>query len=197
MDIVFPERNEQEFFEMAEKLGCNELLLVYANAQSAKNSPKPPAGLKVKTAVLADPNKARNLRGKGMPVLVKCSDRDRAVLEQGAADILFDAESIQPRDYMHQRGSGLNHVMCGLAKKNKVAIGFSFAKVLETSGSRRAQLLGRISQNIMLCRKYQVKMVIGSFARNPWQMRSAHDLASFFTVLGMHPAEARAGLLPL
>jgi ribonuclease P/MRP protein subunit RPP1 len=191
MDIVFPEKNEQEFFEMAKKLGLKELLPVYPSVQPV---PKAPAGLKVKTAVLSEPSKARQLRNKGLVVFVHSSDNDRMVLEQGGADVLFGTESTMPKDYMHQRGSGLNHVMCELAKKNNVAVGFSFAKVLETSGSQRAQILGRMMQNIMLCRKYKVKMIIGSFAKNPWQMRSMHDLQAFFVTIGMRPEETRKGL---
>ncbi len=191
MDIVFPERNEQDFFEMAKKLGYKELLLVYPSVQPV---PKPPAGLKIKIAVLAEPGKARNLRDKGFFVVVKSSDKDRMILEQGAATVLFGAESTQSKDYMHQRGSGLNHVMCELAKKKNVAIGFGFANILESSGGQRAILLGRIMQNIMLCRKYKVRMIIASFARSPWQMRSPHDLQSFFVTLGMHAEEVKKGL---
>jgi RNase P/RNase MRP subunit p30 len=194
IDIVFPEKNEQEFFEMAKKLGYTGLVLVYNSPAAAKSAPKAPAGLHVKSAVLSDARKAYQLRSQGTLTFVQCSDQDRAVLERGSADVLFGAEGTQPKDYMHQRGSGLNHVMCELARKNKVAIGFSFAKVLEAVGSQRAQLLGRISQNIILCRKYKVKAVIGSFAKDPWKMRSPHDLASFFTVLGMHPSESKKAL---
>ncbi len=189
---MFPEGSEQEFFEIAGRLGIAKLICVYPSKEAASGAPKPPAGLSVRTAVLAEPKKARVLRQQGVLTFVQCSDYDRNVLEQGSADVLFGAEGTQPKDYAHQRGSGLNHVMCALANKNKVAVGFSFAGVLSAVGSQRAQLLGRLMQNIMLCRKYGVRMVIGSFARDPWKMRSLHDLQSFFVELGMHPAEAKA-----
>ncbi len=190
-DIVFPNRNEHEFFIMAQRLGYAGLILVYPSKQSADSSPKPPAGLHVKTAVLADPRKAYQLREQGILTFVQCSDQDRPVLERGSAEVLFGAESTQPKDFMHQRGSGLNHIMCELAHKNKVAIGFSFADVLASYGSQRAQLLGRMMQNIRLCRKYKTTMVIGSFAHDPWKMRSPHDLQAFFIVLSMHPREVK------
>jgi len=190
-DIVFPHNNESEFFAMAEKLGTKKLVLVYPSKELAGHSPAAPKGLAVKTAVLAEPRKARQLRQQGILTFVQCSDHDRAVLEQGAADVLFSAERTQPKDYMHQRGSGLNHVLCALARKNNVAIGFSFADVLASKGSERARLLGRMMQNIVLCRKYKVRTVIASFAVDSWQMRSLHDLQAFFRELGMHPAEAQ------
>jgi hypothetical protein len=191
-DIVFPDRNEPEFFAMAEKLGIKGLVLVYASPQAAEAALKAPVGLHVKTAVLAEPRKARELRNKGIMTFVRCSDSDRAVLEQGAADVLFGAESTQPKDYMHQRGSGMNHVLAELARKNKVALGFSFASILGVTDGDRARILGRMMQNIALCRKYKVKMVVGSFAADPWKMRSPHDVQSFFVELGMHPSEAKA-----
>ena len=193
-DIVFPQKNEEEFFAMAKRLGYSGLVLVYPSKQSADAAPKSPAGLHVKTAVLAEPKKAYQLREQGILTFVQCSDQDRPILERGAADVLFGAESTQPKDYAHQRGSGLNHIMCELAQKNKVAIGFSFASVLGVFGSKRAQLLGRMMQNIRLCRKYKAKMLIGSFAADPWKMRSPHDLQSFFTVLGMHPADTKKAM---
>ncbi|MEM2915888.1 MAG: RNase P subunit p30 family protein [Candidatus Woesearchaeota archaeon] len=194
IDIVFPEKNEKEFFAVAQKIGYTGLVLVYPSVDAARNAPKPPTGLKVRTALLADPKRAHHLRSKGFMVFVKCSDQDRVVLERGSADVIFSAESTQPKDYTHQRGSGLNHVLCDLAKKNKVAIGFSFSDILASRDSQRVQLIGRMMQNIMLCRKYKVRMVIGSFAKDPWKMRSPHDLKSFFIVLGMHPEEAASAL---
>lgn len=193
-DIVFPDRNESEFFDIARRLGITKLIFVYPSKEAASRAPKAPDGLSVRTAVLAEPRKARLLREQGILTFVPCSEQDRNVLEQGSADVLFGAESTQPKDYAHQRGSGLNHVMCALANKNKVAVGFSFANILSAIGSQRAQLLGRMMQNIVLCRKYKAQMVIGSFARDPWKMRSLHDLQSFFVELGMHPAEAKTAL---
>ncbi len=194
IDIVFPGKNEQEFFDMAKKLSYTGLVLVYPSVAEAKNCPKTP-GLQIKTAVLAEPKKSFDLRSKGILTFVKSSDQDRPVLERGSADVLFGAEGTQPKDYMHQRGSGLNHVMCELAQKKNVAIGFSFSSILEAKESQRSRIMGRMMQNIMLCRKYKAKTVIGSFAKDPWQMRSGHDLQAVFTLLGMHPAEAKKSLM--
>jgi hypothetical protein len=193
-DIVFPHNNEQEFYAMAQKLGVNELVLVHPSKDAAARAPQPPAGLKVKHAVLAEPRKARDLRKQGNMIFVRCSDQDRTVLEQGAADVLFGAESSQSKDYIHQRGSGFNQVFAELARKNNVAIGFSLAEILSATGSVRARLMGRMMQNIAICRKYHVRMVAGSFASDQWEMRSPHDMQSFFVELGMHSSEAANAL---
>lgn len=191
-DIVFPNNNEQEFFAMAQRLGWKGLVLVYAPGKLPKQEFQSP--LPVRHGVVVEPEKAGVFRKKGMLTFVKCSEHDRQVLEQGAASVLFGAESTQPKDYIHQRGSGLNQVLCALAKKNNVAIGLCLSDVISAQDALRAQLMGRMMQNIVLCRKYKVKMLAGSFATSPWQMRSPHDTQSFLTVLGMHPAEAKTAL---
>lgn len=193
-DIVFPNGNEHEFFGMAQKLGYKGLICVYPSIHAAESIPQYPKNLDVRTAVLAEPKRAFQIKVSGIRTFVHCSDQDRSVLDRGAAHVLYNAEGVQQKDYMHQRGSGLNQVMCALAKKNNIAIGFSFSSILATIGSKRAQLIGRMMQNIMLCRKYQVKTLIGSFATDPWMMRSPHDLQALFAVLGMHPSEAKKSL---
>lgn len=189
-DIVIPNGNEDAFVATAKKLGYRGLIFAYASKQAADRAP-PVDGIIAKKAVLAEPRQARPLRQQGMLTLVHSSDQDRSILEQGAADVLFGLEHAQPKDYMHQRGAGLNQVLCALAHKNKTAIGFSVADILAAHGSERAKILGRMTQNIEVCRKYKVKIIIASFARDPWQMRSAHDLQSLFVTLGMHAAEAK------
>lgn len=105
---------------------------------------------------------------------------NRQVLDSNKVDILLDPHLGQRRDKMHQRDSGLNQVLVKLAKKNNVAIGISFKNIL----SSRAEDLGRIIQNIELCRKYKVKIVILEYEdRNP------EDVNSLFKVLGMTAKE--------
>jgi RNase P/RNase MRP subunit p30 len=193
-DIVFPKGNELEFFAMAKTLGIKDLVFVYASKQDADRAPAVPKGLRIRNAVLAEPKKARALREQGVFTIVRSSDADRQVLEQGAADVLFDLERSQPKDYMHQRGAGLNHILCALAAKNNVAIAFNFASILAATGAERAVILGRMMQNIVLCKKYKVRMVVASFADDPWKMRSSHDLQAFFAEIGMHMSDAQKAL---
>jgi RNase P/RNase MRP subunit p30 len=85
----------------------------------------------------------------------------------------------------------LNQVLCNLAKKNKVVIGFSFNEVLKSKDVERAKIIGRMQQNIKLCRKYKVDMIIASFATNKYEMRSLNDLKSFARVIGMNSQEVK------
>ena len=104
-------------------------------------------------------------------------------------DILLDPHIGNRRDFMHHRDSGLNQVLCNLAKKNNVAIGFSFSVIL--NARNRGKLMGRMMQNIKLCRKYKIPIVIGTFARNKWELRNEADIQAFFKVLGMTGKEVK------
>lgn len=128
-------------------------------------------------------------RERGLRVVVG-SKRNRITVETKNVDVLLSPEKGVKKDSLHYRNSGLNHVICKLAKKNNIAIGFNFNDILTSGGLKRAEILGRMMQNVKLCRKYKLRMVIGSFARNKWEMRARNDLISFGIVLGMHPKEA-------
>jgi len=194
-DIVFPDRNEKEFVEVAEKLGYDSLVFVYPSKSGFADAAKLGAKTKVICALISDQKKIQQAKQNLVPVFVKSTGDDRFAFEKSRPDFIFELEEAQKHDYIHQRASGLNHVLCTLAKKNNVGIGFSFSSVLNCSGMLRAQIIGRMQQNISLCRKYKNKVVIASFARNPYDMRSPQDLISFFVTIGMHQKEAKDGLV--
>ena len=118
--------------------------------------------------------------------------KNRKVVEDKNVDILLSPEKTRDRDFMHSRNSGLNQVLCKLAKKNDIAIGFDFNLVLNSKN--RGEILGRMMQNVGLCRKYKNKMVLLSGANNELDMRNPKDLVSFGIVLGMTPKEAKNAL---
>src|SRR3989344_2945509 len=92
---------------------------------------------------------------------------NRSAVENKSVDILINPERNSEEDFMHYRNSGLNQVLCKLAKKNDVAIGFNFNYVLNSEGILRSKILGRMMQNVKLCQKYKVKMVIINLKENP------------------------------
>lgn len=188
-DIVFPNKNETDFIEMAVRLGFSGLVFVYKDKEDffAGDSP-----IHTMNALLVDANKI--LKARSAKVLAFCETADaRSALEHGA-DVVFGIEASEFEDKTHYRVSGLNQVLCKIAAENKSSIGFSFEKVLSCFGPRRAKLLGRMMQNIALCRKFKAPMRIGSFAKDPFGMRSPTDLAAFFQQLGMTASEARLAL---
>lgn len=119
-------------------------------------------------------------------------EKNRKAVENKQVDMLVAPERAGKKDRFTQRDSGLNHVLCALAKENDVAIGFSFSDLLNSN--YRSIVLGRMMQNVRLCRKYKVRMVVASFAKDPWEMRSAYDLLAFAQVVGMTPKEVKQAL---
>lgn len=126
--------------------------------------------------------------------IVEGSNLNRKILENRKVDILLSPEKGRKEDYIHQRNSGLNHILAKIASKNKIAIGINFSDILKANNEERAKLIGRIKQNIKLCRKYKVKMIIATFASNKYELRSVKDLENFALVLGMNTKEAKESL---
>jgi len=130
---------------------------------------------------------------KGLRVVLG-SRNNRTAIESKKIDLLLSPERGIKKDSFHHRNSGLDHAICVLAKKSNITIGFNFNDILTSQGILRAEKLGRMMQNVRLCRKHKIRMLIGSFAKDKWQMRSKNDLISFGIVLGMHPEEAQKSL---
>ncbi|MBW2966441.1 hypothetical protein KY342_05040, partial [Candidatus Woesearchaeota archaeon] len=198
IDIVFPNKNEAKFIEKAEQLDYSCLCFVYEyrkdldvikeliKKEQKKTKVKLYFGLLVETKQVS---KARNVTDF---VLAKSTGDDQVVFEKLKPDMIYDLELAAKKDKLNFRLSGLNQVLCKLAEKNKVIVGFSFSSIL--SSKNRSLILGRIIQNIRFCRKYNVITSFSSFAKAPFEMRATHDLISFLIVLGMHPKKARLSL---
>ena len=195
IDIVFPKGNEAEFIKIAKRLGYEGLCFVYSSKDFKSGKIK--LDLKIKYGGIVSENsikELKNLRSKTDAVLVECKDKTRQVIEQNKNAIVFGFENDTQRDFIHQRRSGLNHIMCNLATKNNIKVGLSFNCLLNASDRKRNILIGRMMHNIKLCRKYKTKIVIGSFASKPYEMRPYNDLTAFFSTLGLHPSEAKGSL---
>tara|TARA_Y100000310_G_scaffold345757_1_gene469339 strand:+ start:865 stop:1389 length:525 start_codon:yes stop_codon:yes gene_type:complete len=121
-------------------------------------------------------------------------DKNRKAVSNGANDILMNPEMKCLGDKVHYRVSGLNQVLAKLAKKNDVAVGFGFSFVLNSKGKERARVIGKMKQNVRICRKTGVKMVVCSYANNIKEMRGAKDLIAFARVIGMNGGEAKKAL---
>lgn len=120
-------------------------------------------------------------------VVVEAGDDgiNKNLFENKKVDILIGLEKNRERDFMKSRDSGLNQTLCRLANKNKIAIGFSFSDVLNANGIERSNVLGKMMQNARLCKKYKVKMIVGSFASKWQELRSERDLTAFGREIGI------------
>ena len=188
IDITIPNNNEEEFITIAEKLGYRGLCFLYDFISYSNKQEKSGKNEKIKiyTGILADGKNIYKIKSKlkneKVFVAAKSSDDDREIIKQAKADMVFSFEDNAKKDFIHHRASGLNQVLCKSANENDVIIGFSLRSVL--NAENKSLILGRIMQNISICRKFKAKTAIASFAQKPFEMRSVHDVISLFEVLG-------------
>lgn len=164
-DYVIANGTEKEFVAMAEKLGYSELVFI-GNIDVAK----------LKSKIKLSSSKR---------IFKSNPAQDRNLIESKRADVIFEFEQEKRKDSMHFRSSGMNQVIAKLMKEKNVAYGLSFSQVLDASQEQRAVLIGRMMQNLRFCKKYGVKVVIASFARDPYEMRDYKDLVAFARTLGL------------
>jgi len=128
----------------------------------------------------------KNIDNSTEMIIVQGGDLDinRFAVENKKVDILLSPEKNSRKDLMFSRRSGLNQVLCKLAAKNDVAVGFDFSYLLNSSGKQRARILGRMKQNVKFCKKYGVKMIFSSFAKTKYEFRSDEILKVFSNILG-------------
>jgi len=110
---------------------------------------------------------------------------NRKLIERKNIKILVDPHVNNFRDSLHFRASGLDHVICNLSSENKVAIGVSLRSIKD------GVMLGRVKQNIKLCRKYKVNVRFFTFAENKYELRSKEDMLAFLRAIGMTGKEAK------
>ncbi|MBT3395499.1 hypothetical protein HOA59_00495 [archaeon] len=132
-------------------------------------------------------------KAKG-PVIILGGDEkiNRLAVENKKVSILLSPERNDRKDSLFIRRSGLNQVLCKLAAKNNVSVGFDFSSVLKSSEKKRARIIGRMAQNVKLCRKYKVGIVVASFASNKFELRSNDSLRSFCKVIGMDTKQIKS-----
>ena len=126
--------------------------------------------------------KINKAKGKKIVVLGSNNEVNRAALESKNVDVLLSPELTRKKDYMKYRDSGLNQVLCKIAHNNGKAIGINYDEIKKIKDKKeKAQRIGRIIQNIRLCRKYKVKIILVSFSKKT----SDFDLKVFARVLGI------------
>ena len=133
-DIVIPKNNETEYIQIAGRLGYKKLCFLYdfdyydeQKMTKKLESIKEYDNVSVEIGVLVNQRNFSKAAKHSKMIAAKSSGNDRTFIESGKAKIIYGFEELHKKDYLHQRASGLNHIICGLAKKNKVCIGFSYS----------------------------------------------------------------------
>ncbi len=177
IDIVFPNKNEQEFISVAKKLKYSSLCLIYdeKSINSVKRIKNNELNIYygfVGDKCIKNPPKQTDL------IIVNSNNRRFFVNE---ASYVYGIE--EEDDYIHQRAGGLNDGLFKLMKEMKIGYMFTLNSII-TSGDRQA-VLGRIMQNIRLCQKYSVDILLVSGAKDPKEMKNPCDIESLAKLAGI------------
>lgn len=86
-------------------------------------------------------------------VQAQSPEYNRKILENSDVDVLLSPELHERKEHLKQRDSGLNEILCKLAKKNNIKIGINIQPIKNLQKEQKAIILARIIQNIQLCRK--------------------------------------------
>ena len=121
-------------------------------------------------------------------VIIQAQDENfnRKILENPDTDILLSPELHERKDYIKQRDSGLNEILCKLAKKNNVKIGVDLKELTKLPLKEKAKTFARIIQNIKLCKRTKTKIII--LPKNNYKKQ---DIISFFLASGASTSQAK------
>lgn len=192
IDIVMPDRNEEELIAMAEKLNYGALCFLYSLKDMARCSEvlkELQARTKVKLClgIFCDIKAVSRISRinclRVFDAAFKPISSIRGCFEQRGFNLVTNLELNDRKDHTHYANSGLDQVLCAMARAKNKIVCFNFNNVLRAHKEERAKLLGRIIQNIRFCEKYKVDIAIASFATRPYEMRYYHDLVSFLIAL--------------
>jgi len=123
--------------------------------------------------------KIRSIKGKKIIFFSNDDELNRKVLEKEPIDILLLNQKGR-KDKAKQRDSGFNQVLAKIALKKKVVIGINLEEVINSSTKEKAEILGRIRQNIKICKKNKLNMVFISI-----KGKDQYDIKSLGLSIGM------------
>lgn len=131
--------------------------------------------------------------GKEVVVLAQDDGFNRKSFENKDVDMIVGLE-FNKKDKLKQRDSGLNEVLCKLAKANDIKIGIDIDKISKLDKIEKARVLARVGQNIGLCKRVGVKLVVlgivGTVSKDTVS-HSKQEVMSFFLSLRGSTAQVK------
>ncbi len=117
-------------------------------------------------------------------ILSQDDEFNRKALEiKGIGELIIN-ESLEIKDYMKQRNSGLNEILARICAEKNIAIGIQIEEIIKKSDVEKARALSRLIQNIMLCKKAGARLVLIG------EVKDRLALQSIFLSLGANTKQA-------
>lgn len=138
----------------------------------------------------SDLNKVKTLiKKENSPIIVKAQsiEFNRKILEYGKFDILLSIELTSNKNSLRSIDSGFNEVLGKIASKNKIALGIDLQEIKSLDKKEKGNILSKIAQNIMLCRKTKTKIAILNY-------KNKMTALSFLLSLGASSKQAKEAL---
>jgi hypothetical protein len=171
MDDFVCAKNPEPLRVMGKTLGYDRVIAVSSEQRQEANA-----------AILIDSRRFKQYP-QGSTLIYKSDEHFRETIERYHQLFVHDVELIFPRDGLHTRYSGLNHITCEIMHEKGHSYLLNLQLLSSFNGNKQSFILGRMRQNAQLCKKYHVPISFASFAQNPFQMRSAHDMETFLRFL--------------
>lgn len=107
---------------------------------------------------------------------------------KASVTILGDLELLdERRDNLHHRNSGLDTTSAKLCAKHGVLVGINLANLRTLD----PQIMGRVMQNIALCKKHKASMCVYTSATTVAELANPSDIESLLRVLGMDTKQVK------
>ncbi|MFH0711521.1 MAG: hypothetical protein V1889_00150 [archaeon] len=110
---------------------------------------------------------------------------NRRIVETLRIDYLISPERGTKSDTLKQRDSGINHVVAKIAKEKNILVVVDMSEVGKLNGKEKALRLGRIIQNVKVCRKAGCRIGIASLGLSESEVIDEKGRKAFGTSLGM------------
>lgn len=122
-------------------------------------------------------------------ILIKggSNKKNRYIIEQLSVDFIVDPHiSEESRfDFIHHYNSGLNHVLTKLANEKNIGVLTTLNSLVYKNKIFISKDIGRISQNVKLCRKYGALFSSQFIIKNKLEFRSLKELMAIGTLYNM------------
>ena len=116
---------------------------------------------------------------------------NRRAVESLKIDYLVSPERGVKKDSLKQRDSGINHVVAKMAAEKGIVVVVDFAEVAGLKGKDKALRLGRVIQNVKICRKAGCKIKIASLASSENGLVDEKGRKSIGESFGMSSSQVR------
>jgi RNase P/RNase MRP subunit p30 len=151
-------------------------------AASLEHTPRARTRVRVDVTYLTKPGTA--------PGVSIARSTDQRFLKSGIT-MLTDLELLDSRrDNLHHRNSGLDSTSAKLCAKHEVLVGINLANLRTLD----PVILGRVMQNIALCRSHGARMTVYTNAQREEELATPEDIMALLRTLGMSTQQAKQTL---